>query len=64
VPNAAASFVLVRTPIETPWLALRHKGFAVRRGDTFPGLSPNWMRVAVRDRRTSAAFVVALGELL
>ena len=25
------------------------RGFAVRRGDTFPGLGPDWFRVAVRD---------------
>ena len=25
-------------------------GFAVRRGETFPGLGPDWIRIAVRDR--------------
>ena len=29
---------------------LRALGYAVRRGDTFPGLGPDWLRVAVRDR--------------
>ena len=25
------------------------EGFAVRRGETFPGLGPDWIRIAVRD---------------
>lgn len=45
-------------------LALRDRGFAVRRGDTFPGLGPDWIRVAVRDERTSAAFATALTDLI
>jgi len=52
VPAASrAPFVLVRTPnaaeIRT---RLRAEGIAVRRGDTFPGLGPGWLRLAVRDR--------------
>lgn len=52
VPAASrAPFVLVRTAnaadIRT---RLRAEGIAVRRGDTFPGLGPEWLRVAVRDR--------------
>jgi histidinol-phosphate aminotransferase len=43
---------------------LRRRGFAVRRGDTFPGLGPDWLRVAVRDRATSDAFAAALREVL
>jgi len=35
-------------------------GYAVRRADTFPGLGPDWLRVAVRDRRTTDGFVNAL----
>jgi histidinol-phosphate aminotransferase len=35
---------------------LRRRGFAVRRGDTFPGLGPDWLRIAVRDMATSDAF--------
>jgi len=35
-------------------------GFAVRRGETFPGLGPSWIRMAVRDPETTAA----LGEAL
>src|ERR1700712_6153269 len=29
--------------------ALRQNGFAVRRGDTFPGLGADWIRIAVRE---------------
>jgi len=43
---------------------LRERGFAVRRGDTFPGLGPDWLRVAVRDRATTDAFVRALRACL
>src|SRR5262249_32918142 len=64
VPNARASFLLVRTRVEEVWKPLRDKGFAVRRGDTFPGLGPSWFRTAVRDDRTSIAFVQALTEVL
>jgi hypothetical protein len=32
----------------------------VRRADTFPGLGSGWIRIAVRDRATSDAFVKAL----
>ena len=43
---------------------LRAQGFAVRRCDTFPGLGPDWIRVAVRDEATGARFVQALTESL
>jgi histidinol-phosphate aminotransferase len=39
---------------------LLRQGFAVRRGDTFPGLGPGWIRVAVRDTGTSDRFSTAL----
>jgi histidinol-phosphate/aromatic aminotransferase/cobyric acid decarboxylase-like protein len=45
-------------------LALREQGYAVRRGETFPGLHADWLRVAVRDTETSAAFVAAVGRCL
>jgi histidinol-phosphate aminotransferase len=60
----AASFVLLRTDRPRIWEPLREKGFAVRRGDTFPGLDAHWIRVAVRDDSTSAAFAHALKECL
>jgi len=63
VPGAAASFLLVRTSRPTMWNPLRDKGFAVRRGDTFPGLDAHWFRVAVRDHLTSTTFVEALHDL-
>jgi histidinol-phosphate aminotransferase len=64
VPGARASFLLLRTPLPRLWIPLRDKGFAVRRGDTFPGLGPHWLRVAVRDDGTSSRFVSALQEVL
>ncbi|HYN94752.1 MAG TPA: Rv2231c family pyridoxal phosphate-dependent protein CobC [Pilimelia sp.] len=45
-------------------LALRRRGYAVRRGDTFPGLGPDWLRVAVRDTATTDGFLAALAEEL
>lgn len=57
----AAPFVLLRMP-EAGRVRerLRALGYAVRRADTFPGLGPDWLRVAVRDRRTTDGFLVAL----
>ncbi|MFY1698456.1 MULTISPECIES: Rv2231c family pyridoxal phosphate-dependent protein CobC [unclassified Solwaraspora] len=43
---------------------LRQQGWAVRRGDTFPGLGPDWLRVAVRDTATTDAFVHVLRATL
>jgi histidinol-phosphate aminotransferase len=43
---------------------LRGAGFAVRRGDTFPGLGPDWLRVAVRDRPTNERFAAALSQIM
>lgn len=60
-----APFVLARVP---DGLAvrerLRARGFAVRRGDTFPGLGSDWLRVAARDRATTDAFRGALERAL
>ncbi|MCE7082225.1 Rv2231c family pyridoxal phosphate-dependent protein CobC [Streptomyces sp. ST2-7A] len=39
---------------------LREEGFAVRRGDTFPGLGRRWLRLAVRDAATTEALRAAL----
>jgi histidinol-phosphate aminotransferase len=44
--------------------ALRGRGFAVRRGDTFPGLGPDWLRITVRDPATTDAFTDSLREVL
>ncbi|WP_067497027.1 Rv2231c family pyridoxal phosphate-dependent protein CobC [Actinoplanes sp. TFC3] len=45
-------------------LELRKRGYAVRRGDTFPGLGADWLRVAVRDTATTDAFVATLIDVL
>jgi histidinol-phosphate aminotransferase len=65
VPGAAASFVLLHAPSH-PALreTLRERGYAVRRGDTFPGLDRTWLRVAVRDRATSNAFIDTVRKVL
>jgi histidinol-phosphate aminotransferase len=44
--------------------ALRDKGIAVRRGDTFPGLTPEHWRTAVRSREASDTLLAALGEIV
>jgi histidinol-phosphate aminotransferase len=44
--------------------ALRDAGIAVRRGDTFPGLGPDHVRVAVRPADAVARLVEALGAAL
>ncbi|OQO89970.1 aminotransferase [Saccharomonospora piscinae] len=42
-------FVLIRVPRgDRVRLRLRDGGYAVRRADTFPGLGPDWLRLAVR----------------
>ena len=43
--------------------ALRGRGFAVRRGNTFPGLGPDWIRIAVREPAVSRRLLEALREL-
>ncbi|WP_327066606.1 Rv2231c family pyridoxal phosphate-dependent protein CobC [Kitasatospora sp. NBC_01302] len=59
----AASFVLIRLPgADGVRERLRAAGFAVRRGDTFPGLGRDWLRLAVRDRATVDAFRAALAQ--
>jgi cobyrinic acid a,c-diamide synthase len=66
-----APFVLLDTAAKRPgrppgWVrrALRGEGFAVRRGETFPGLGPDWFRVAVRDPATSERFLQALARVI
>lgn len=61
VEPAEGPFVLVRLPrAALVRRQLRGLGFAVRRGDTFPGLGEEWIRVAVRDRVTVNGFLLAL----
>lgn len=64
VPSPSASFVLIDTGRADARLRLQRKGFAVRRGQTFPGLSASWIRVAVRDEATTDSFVAALREVI
>ncbi|MFJ2772946.1 Rv2231c family pyridoxal phosphate-dependent protein CobC [Streptomyces sp. NPDC087300] len=65
VEPAEGPFVLVRVPgAAVVRERLRGAGFAVRRGDTFPGLGPDWIRLAVRDRTTSTNFLTALTNTL
>ena len=64
VPGSRASFLCVRVPDGLGIRALlRQRGYAVRRGDTFPGLGPDWLRIAVRDRSANDALLGVLGEL-
>jgi histidinol-phosphate aminotransferase len=63
VPGASASFVLVDTGVADIRTRLHACGFAVRRGETFPGLGPGWIRVAVRDTATSGRLAAALAEV-
>lgn len=62
---AEGPFVLVRIPgAAAVRTRLRALGFAVRRGDTFPGLDPDWLRLAVRDRATTGRLLQALDHAL
>jgi histidinol-phosphate/aromatic aminotransferase/cobyric acid decarboxylase-like protein len=45
-------------------LSLLRRWFADRRGETFPGLGPTSIRVAVRDAGTSDRFAAALADAL
>ncbi len=61
----SSSFVLVEVAGgERIRQALRERGFAVRRGDSFPGLGPDFLRIAVRETATTDAFVRALADAL
>ncbi|MDD7941478.1 Rv2231c family pyridoxal phosphate-dependent protein CobC [Actinomycetospora lutea] len=61
----AASFVLARTPGRADVReALRARGLAVRRGDTFPGLDTEHVRIAVRAPEITDRLVAALAETL
>jgi len=64
VPNPSACFVLLDTGTPDIRIRLQHEGFAVRRGETFPGLDAGWIRVAVRNGHTTDRFVTALREVL
>ena len=59
VTPAAGPFVLADTHDPNTRQRLRERGFAVRRGDTFPGLGPTWVRVTVRSADVTDALVEA-----
>ncbi|QWB26458.1 MULTISPECIES: Rv2231c family pyridoxal phosphate-dependent protein CobC [Streptomyces] len=61
VEPAEGPFLLIRLPQAAAVRSrLRDLGYAVRRGDTFPGLDEEWLRLAVRDRTTTDGFLRAL----
>jgi histidinol-phosphate aminotransferase len=63
VEAAQGPFVLVRMErADAVRARLRTLGFAARRGDTFPGLGRDWLRLAVRDRATTNRFLQALDQ--
>ncbi|MEV6248508.1 Rv2231c family pyridoxal phosphate-dependent protein CobC [Streptomyces sp. NPDC051742] len=65
VEGAEGPFVLLWIDgADTVRERLRSLGFAARRGDTFPGLDRNWLRLAVRDRVTTNRFLQALDQAL
>ncbi len=58
--RARAPFVLVHAPgADKIRLRLRESGFALRRADTFPGLGPDWLRIAVRAPEVTDALIAA-----
>lgn len=62
---AAAPFVLVHAEgADKLRVRLREEcGFALRRGDTFPGLGPQWLRIAVREPAVTDALVAAWARI-
>jgi histidinol-phosphate aminotransferase len=55
-----APFVLVHARgADRIRLHLRDAGFALRRGDTFPGLGQDWLRIAVREPAVTDALIAA-----
>ncbi|MBW5485637.1 Rv2231c family pyridoxal phosphate-dependent protein CobC [Streptomyces bambusae] len=63
--TAEGPFVLIRVERAAEVRTrLRALGFAVRRGDTFPGLDRSWLRLAVRDRATTGRLLQALDHAL
>jgi histidinol-phosphate aminotransferase len=62
VTPSRGPFLLCRSAPGTR-AALRERGIAVRRGETFPGLTSEHWRTAVRDRAKGDALLAALDEL-
>ena len=57
--DPAGPFVLARVGAEIHG-RLRSAGYAVRRADTFPGLDPTWVRIAVRRPETTRKLLAVL----
>lgn len=57
--ESRAPFVLARPGAQVR-AALRARGIAVRRGDTFPGLGPEWIRIAARPEAHTERLLTAL----
>ncbi len=67
VQQGVAPYLLLHLPDGTGErirARLRDRGIAVRRADTFPGLGPDHLRVAVRPPATARLLVEALDEAL
>lgn len=65
--DGVAPFVLVDTAGFGPGSlreALAARGYAVRRGESFPGLGPTWLRLAARTPDHHAGLVAALVDIL
>jgi histidinol-phosphate aminotransferase len=61
VGEPAGPFVLAHHPHAARLrIGLRRRGVAVRRGDTFPGLGPQWLRIAARDPAMTDLLLAAL----
>jgi cobyrinic acid a,c-diamide synthase len=63
VGDAVTPFVLAQGP-EGLRESLRERGFAVRRGDTFPGLNRQWIRIAVRDGDVTSRLLSTIASIL
>ncbi|MDH6678237.1 histidinol-phosphate aminotransferase [Rhodococcus sp. LBL1] len=62
---AAAPFLLLRlSDGERMRTHLRERGVAVRRCDTFPGLGPDFLRIAVRPRAMTEQLIATMREIL
>jgi histidinol-phosphate/aromatic aminotransferase/cobyric acid decarboxylase-like protein len=65
VREPAGPFVLIHHPrADLLRVGLRRKGLAVRRGDTFPGLGPQWLRIAAREPAMTDALLAAMVQEL